>query len=88
MFIKDKEAEDVVTIPLEMVQQEVGGKDYVYILEDGKSGALARKVYVKTGDAYDGQIVIKSGLEGGEILIMDGARGLANNEPVEVKQEG
>jgi RND family efflux transporter MFP subunit len=88
MYIKDKEAENVVTIPLAMVQQEVGGKDYVYILEDGKSGAFARKVYVKTGDAYDGQIVITSGLEGGETLIMEGARGLANNEPVEVKQEG
>ncbi|MEQ8707259.1 MAG: efflux RND transporter periplasmic adaptor subunit [Phaeodactylibacter sp.] len=88
MYIKDKEAKDVVTIPLEMVQQEVGGKDYVYILEDGKAGTFARKVYVKTGDAYDGRIVINSGLEGGETLIMQGARGLANNEPVEVKQEG
>jgi RND family efflux transporter MFP subunit len=88
MFIKDKQEEDVVTIPLSMVQQEVGGKDFVYILDNGKAGAFAKKVYVKTGDAYDGQIVIKSGLEGGETLIMQGARGLANNEPVDVKQEG
>lgn len=88
MFIKDKEEENVVTIPLEMVQQEVGGKDFVYILKNGKAGAVAHKVYVKTGDAYDGQVVIESGLEGGETLILEGARGLANNEPVEVKQEG
>lgn len=88
MFIKDKQEEDVVTIPLSMVQQEVGGKDFVYILDNGKAGAFAKKVYVKTGDAYDGQIVIKSGLKGGETLIMEGARGLANNEPVDVKQEG
>ena len=88
MFIKDKAEEDVVTIPLAMVQQEVGGRDFVYVLENGKAGAFAKKVYVKTGDAYDGEIVIESGLEGGETLIMEGARGLANNEPVEVKQKG
>lgn len=40
MFIKDKEVEDVVIIFLEMVQQEVGGKDYVYILEDSNFGVF------------------------------------------------
>ncbi len=88
MFIRDKMEEDVVTIPLEMVQQEVGGKDYVYIVEQSDKGPQAKKVYIKTGDAYDGNIVIKKGLEGGETLILEGARGLANNDPLELKQEG
>lgn len=88
MFIRDKMEEDVVTIPLEMVQQEVGGKDYVYIVEQSPNGPQAKKVYVTTGDAYDGSIVIKEGLKGGETLIMEGARGLVNNDPLELKQEG
>jgi len=71
-----------------MVQQEVGGKDYVYVIGEGEDGPLARKVYVKTGESYEGNIVIKEGLEGGETLIMEGARGLAENEPVKVKQQG
>jgi len=88
MYIKDKQIDDVVTVPLEMVQQEVGGKDFVYIVEEGEKGPIARKVYVKTGDAYDGDIVITEGLSGDETLIMEGARGLAENEPIKVKQEG
>ena len=88
MYIKDEQIDDVVTIPLEMVQQEVGGKDYVYVIGEGEDGPLARKVYVKTGESYEGNIVIKEGLEGGETLIMEGARGLAENEPVKVKQQG
>jgi len=88
MYIKDEQIDDVVTVPLEMVQQEVGGKDYVYVIGEGEDGPLARKVYVKTGESYEGNIVIKEGLEGGETLIMEGARGLAENEPVKVKQQG
>lgn len=88
MYIKDEQIDDVVTVPLEMVQQEVGGKDYVYVIGEGEDGPLARKVYVITGESYEGNIVIKEGLEGGETLIMEGARGLAENEPVKVKQQG
>ncbi|TXB61283.1 efflux RND transporter periplasmic adaptor subunit [Phaeodactylibacter luteus] len=88
MYIKDKEMKDVVTVPLEMIQQEVGGKDFVYVLSGSGKEARAKKVYVRTGDAYNGEIVIREGLEGGEQLIMEGARGLANNQTVEVKTAG
>jgi membrane fusion protein, multidrug efflux system len=88
MYIKDKQIDDAVTVPLEMVQQEVGGKDYVYVIGEGKGGPVARKVYVKTGESYNGDIVIKEGLKGGETLIMEGARSLAENEPVRVRQQG
>ena len=88
MYIKDKQIDGAVTVPLEMVQQEVGGKDYVYVIGEGKGGPVARKVYVKTGESYNGDIVIKEGLKGGETLIMEGARSLAENEPVRVRQQG
>ena len=88
MFIKDKQMNDVVTVPLEMVQQEVGGKDFVYVVKEGEEGPVASKVYVKTGDSYDGSIVIEEGLEGGETLIMQGARGLADQEPLKIQKEG
>jgi len=88
MYIKDKQIDGAVTVPLEMVQQEVGGKDYVYVIGEGKGGPVARKVYVTTGESYNGDIVIKEGLKGGETLIMEGARSLAENEPVRVRQQG
>ncbi len=85
MLIKDAEQKDVVSIPLEMVQQEISGKDFVYIIGEGKDGAIAQKVYVKTGKSFNGIDVIDQGLEGGEELIIQGARGLAENEPIRVQ---
>ena len=68
-----------ITVPIELVQQEIGGKDYILIAENNK----AKKVYVKTGESYDGNILIKEGLEGNEIIIVEGARGLLNGAAIE-----
>ncbi len=85
MMLNDKTVEDVPTIPLELVQQEVSGRSFVYIKDEGGEGAYAKKVYVSTGDSYDGKIVIEEGLEGGEDLLVDGARVVAENALIKVK---
>lgn len=78
--INDLKIEDAITVPIELVQQEIGGKDYLMIA----AGNKAKKVYVKTGDSYEGNIVIEEGLEGNETLIVEGARGLINGVTIEV----
>jgi RND family efflux transporter MFP subunit len=85
MMINDFSADNVVTIPLEMVQQEVSGKDYVFVKKDGQKGAMAQKVYIETGETYDGEVIIKEGLAGGENLIIKGARGLVDNQLIAVQ---
>ena len=85
MLINDYSKKEAITIPLEVIQQEVDGKDYVYIKSEGKEGPIAQKVYVETGEGNDGEIIIESGLKGGEALIMEGARGLAENELIKVQ---
>ena len=85
MMINDFSQKDAITIPLEIVQQEVSGKDFVYVKGDGDEGILAKKVYIETGESYEGDIIITNGLEGGEEIIVDGARGLAENELIEIK---
>ena len=84
MLINDFAQKDVVVVPLEIVQQEVGGRKYVFVAQQVEDGAVARKVFVKIGRSYQGQIVIEEGLVGGETLIMEGARGLVENEPVKI----
>ena len=86
MLLNDFSAKDVITVPLELVQQEVSGKDYVFIKKDGAEGPMAEKIYVTTGESYDGNIIIKEGLKGGEDLIAQGARGMANNALIKVQQ--
>jgi len=85
MLINDYSKKEAVTVPLEVVQQEVDGKDYVYIKTEGAEGPIAKKVYVETGESFEGEIIIESGLKGGEELIMEGARGLAENELIKVQ---
>jgi membrane fusion protein (multidrug efflux system) len=86
MLLNDFSAKDIITVPLELVQQEVSGKDYVFIKKDGTEGPTAQKIYVTTGESYDGNIIIQDGLQGGEELIATGARGMANNALIQVQQ--
>lgn len=85
MLIKDFSAKDAVVIPLELVQQEVGGNFYVFVKEDNAEGAVAQKVIIKTGESYNNEIIVTDGLKGGETLIVDGSRGLANNELIKIQ---
>ncbi|MFK8008495.1 MAG: efflux RND transporter periplasmic adaptor subunit [Saprospiraceae bacterium] len=86
MLLNDFSAKDVITVPLELVQQEVSGKDYVFVKKDGEEGAMASKIYVKTSESYDGNIIIQEGLLGGEELIVTGARGMVNNALIQVQK--
>ena len=86
MLLNDFSAKDVITVPLELVQQEVSGKDYVFVKKDGTDGAMASKIYVTTGESYDGNIIIQKGLQGGEELIATGARGMSNNALIQVQK--
>lgn len=84
-LINDYSEKDAIIVPLETVLQEVSGKDYVYVKGNGDDGAFAKKMYVTTGRSYKGQIVIEEGLSGGEELIVEGARGLAENELIQIQ---
>ena len=82
--IVDYEKKNAVVVPLETVQQEVGGKNFVYVHSDGAEGAYAQKVYIETGESYEGEVIISEGLKGGESLIVEGARGLSEDELIKV----
>ncbi|MFZ2899132.1 MAG: efflux RND transporter periplasmic adaptor subunit [Saprospiraceae bacterium] len=86
MLINDHSEKDAVVVPIELVQQEIGGKDYVFVKKDTPEGSIAQKVYVKTGLSYDGEIVITEGLKGDEVLIYEGARMVSDQDLVQVKQ--
>jgi multidrug efflux pump subunit AcrA (membrane-fusion protein) len=54
-----------------VVQSDEKSK-YVYVMERTGDKTIARKKTVTVGEAYDGQIEIKSGLSKGEIIITEG----------------
>ena len=80
MMINDISIKDAVTIPLVLLQQDVSGKSFVYVIEKTDNGDAAKKVFVETGDSYNDDIVVTKGLIGSEILIGEGSRGIAEGE--------
>lgn len=84
ILVNDYSAKDVVVLPLELVQEEISGKKYVMIATKEGDADVATKKYVETGESYQSQIEILTGLNGDEIIIVDGARTLADQELIEV----
>jgi len=84
--IIDKKLDDQVIIPLEVIQQEVTGKRYVYVVENTDAEKLrAKKIYIDSGDSYDNQIIITEGLDGDESLIVDGVQDLLPNSAITIE---
>jgi len=78
----DFSKKDAIVVPLEIVQQEVNGDQYIYTtgVKNGKD--VAMKSYVKTGEGYEGNIIIEEGLKAGDKIIIDGARSVIEGDPI------
>ena len=85
MLFIDHSVKNAVVIPQDVIQQEIGGRDYIFISSQDTIGNLAaKKVYVKTGESYQGETIVSSGLEGGEQLILEGALDLTDEELIDI----
>ncbi len=82
--LNDHTEEDVVVVPIEIVQQEISGKEYVIVLGTDEEGHFATKRFVQTGMSYQGQIVIEEGLNAGDEIVLVGGRGLTDGERIMV----
>lgn len=80
VYFKEFSQKDVFLIPLETVQQEIDGDNYVFVKGVGDKGEYAKKVLIEVGESDKGQIIVNEGLKGGEALIIQGALGLGDNE--------
>lgn len=86
IYINDFTVKNAVSVPIELIQQEVGGENYIFVLDSIENRKIAKKVNVSTGKSFGGKTLIESGLEGSEILIAEGGRGLSNGQEVRVQQ--
>lgn len=87
--IKDYSAADVVTIPSRMIQEDLNGKSYVYVLRGDKSAATmtTERRYLQTGLAYQGRTEIRSGLNAEDWVVDRGARSVKDQQEVIVKKD-
>lgn len=84
--IQDFSEENSIVVSVDLVQQEIGGKSFVYVVTEKTGNLYAKKVYVKTGESYDNTIQIKDGLKEGDELVILGARGLAENDLLQIQK--
>lgn len=86
MLINDYTEEDAIVVPIELVQDEIGGRKFVFVSETGVDGPKAVKKYVTPGESYNSEIIILEGLNGNETLIMQGARNLVDKELIKIEE--
>ncbi|MFT3949986.1 MAG: efflux RND transporter periplasmic adaptor subunit [Agriterribacter sp.] len=79
--IRDYTANNVITIPVNTLQNDDKGKFVmVAVQENGKW--VARKKPVTIGQLYQDKVEIKSGLQAGDQIITDGFQGAYDGQPI------
>ncbi len=73
--IKDYAAKEVITIPVNTLQNDEKGK-YVIVATKENGRMIATKRQVVVGQLYNDQLEVKSGLQPGDVLVTEGFQGL------------
>jgi RND family efflux transporter MFP subunit len=82
MKIVDYQSANAVSIPVNLIQTAEDG-DFVLLAEKtGEKQAVAKKITVKQGQNYNGQVEILSGLKKGDWVISTGFQDVNNGETV------
>lgn len=85
--VLDFSVESAIIVSQDRIQQEIDGRRYVFVAEDGgEKGIVARKRFVETGGSFNNRAQIESGLEVGDKLITAGSRGLTDGQKVSLSQ--
>jgi RND family efflux transporter MFP subunit len=83
MLIQDYGKAKAISLPDDLIMQDVDGNSYVMLVKDNK----AVKRTVTLGKSYKNETVIESGLDGNETLIIKGARQVVEGDEVKILSE-
>jgi RND family efflux transporter MFP subunit len=83
--VNDLTIKDAVSISVDLVQQEVNGRKYVYVVQESGDVLTAAKKYIETGESADGKMVVTSGLNKGDKIIVKGARTVSDGTILKIE---
>ena len=83
--LQDYRNDAALAVPSSLIQQDVEGNDFVFVLQNKGAYSEVAKVFVKTGLSYEGRTEIKSGIEAGAQLVDKGSRSVRTGQRVHVK---
>jgi hypothetical protein len=81
--IKDYYQDNAVVIPSKLIQRDNRG-DFVFIADQDSNELVAKKIQIQRGKTYKSNTMITDGLKGGEILINEGFRDVAEGTKVKI----
>lgn len=79
--IKDYDAPNAITIPLNVLQTDEQGK-YVMVAAKEAGKTIARKRRVQVGELYGDRLEVKSGLQSGEVIVTEGYQELYEGQAI------
>jgi len=69
---------NAIAVSSELVQEDVNGARFLFTVGTDKEGNLiAKKQIVETGESYENKIEVNTGLNVGDIIIVEGARSVS-----------
>jgi membrane fusion protein, multidrug efflux system len=83
MMVKTFGADSAVTVPSAAIQQDVKGIEYVWVVNQNGNTKTAKRIDVKTGLSAKNKTLISEGLTGKEEIIVEGGRGLNDNDKIQ-----
>jgi RND family efflux transporter MFP subunit len=83
--IVEYKEEDVIMMPLDLVQEEVGGKKFIYTIVNEGADMVAKKHFLTLGESADNKVIVKEGLTLGDQIVSEGSRSINENDLVEIK---
>lgn len=83
--LQDYRNDAALAVPSSLIQQDVEGNDFVFVLQNKGAYSEVAKVFVEAGLSYEGRTEIKSGIEAGAQLVDKGSRSVRTGQRVHVK---
>ena len=81
--ITDYANDNAIVIPTIVVKKDFS-KEFVFTAVKSRKGYVAKKVFVTTGMTYNGNTEITSGLNEGDLLIIEGYNEVADKSPIKI----
>lgn len=83
--LQDYWNDEALAVPSSLIQQDVEGNDFVFVLENKGTYSQVAKVMVEAGLSYEGRSEIKAGIEAGTQLVDKGSRSVRTGQRVHIK---
>lgn len=79
-----KSIDDVITVPVNLIQQEINGREFLMVVDRSGGSPVARKTYITKSETNDEMAVVAEGLQPGDEVIEVGGRTVSDGTPLEI----